>query len=1041
MNPLDALKRADEALKKQVEEKNRLKNERDRQYIMDAVAQSLPGMMSPLLHQVSENSRIASDEILSALQQVKIEQPKVDVNVTTPEAKVTVTNEPIKVPEISTAGIESAIERGIARAKFPKPEVNVAAPVVNVEAPEAPEPFDGEVTLKGVDKKRPLPVMMMGPDGNPFQMAQSAGGGRGDFYTIKDIQNSTGGSLIDDDGFLRVTGAFSVSSSNTSTQAIDSSGNVYSVANPYPVQVVSGGTATSAVNLIDSSGVAYSGSNPVPVTGSFTSTPGLQISGAVDSVNVVDAFGSTAVSGVFNADNRLRVSLETGGSGLTDSELRASSVPVSQVSGVAFSVSVNDVFGSTGTNIVNPDGRLKVELPTGASGLTDTELRATAVPVAQVSGASFSVNVSGAVGTIGVVTINPDGNPTYSSASSGLTDTELRASHLDVQQVSGATDSVNVVSTVGLTDTQLRASTLDIKQVSGSVDSVAVIGTVPVSVANTLEVIQVSGASNSVNVLNTVTVSGTVATGGLTNTELRATTVDVKQVSGSIDSVSVIGTPTVSVTDIFASVGTDVINPDGRIKVELPTGASGLTDTELRASSVPVSQVSGAGFSTNVTDIFGSTITTGVLNGDNRIRVSLETGGSGLTDAELRASHLDVVQMSGTIDSVYVTGVAASFFAEVTNPDNRLKVELPTGSSGLTDTELRATPVPVSGTVKIQDVNSSVFSAFTSGDYKAFPTVILDGSGAQITSFGGGTQYAEGASASTYTGTAVMFAEASSDVAKVVSSSDPLPVTLATKLDYTNDTISTLQLSGAIDSVYITGASGTLASNIVDSSGIAYSGSNPVPMTLAVSNATSTINATLVDSAGAYRGTLPVAVVAGSAAIGSVTVNGSTNSVIAVGPTLHGVADIGSAPQKVGGIVMQANPTAEVGGDVTNFRADDIGRQITRPMQVRDLIATAYVSVANGTETTLLAAGGAGVFHDLIKVVLSNNSTAAVGVNIRAVTGGNIVFHYEIPANGVVGESLAVPWPQDATNNNWTIDLPDITGTTVTASALFTKEV
>lgn len=849
MNPLDALKRADEALKKQVEEKNRLKNERDRQYIMDAVAQSLPGMMSPLLHQVSENSRIASDEILSALQSVKIEQPKVDVNVTTPEAKVTVTNEPIKVPEISTAGIESAIERGIARAKFPKPEVNVAAPVVNVEAPEAPEPFDGEVTLKGVDKKRPLPVMMMGPDGNPFQMAQSAGGGRGDFYTIKDIQNSTGGSLIDNDGYLKVTGAFSVSASGSTT-----------------------------ISLVNVDGLYYNSDNPLPVTGSFTSTPGLQISGAVDSVNVVDAFGSTAVSGVFNADNRLRVSLETGGSGLTDSELRATSVPVSQVS--------------------------------------------------------------------------------------------------------GSVDSVAVIGTVPVSGTFFQA-------------------TQPVSVANTLEVVQVSGASNSVNVLNTVTVSGTVATGGLTNTELRATTVDVKQVSGSIDSVSVIGTPTVSVTDIFASVGTNVINPDGRIKVELPSGSSGLTDTELRASHLDVQQVSGAIDSVNVLTMpavvvtsITNTIAANVVDssgvaysGSNPFVISgsvTATGGGYLTDTQLRASTLDVKQVSGSIDSVYLTGIF--------------------------------------GTVGVVTINP-------------------DGSPVYGGSSGGGTEYAEGATASTYTGTAVIFREVSTDVAKVVSSTDPLPVTLATKLDYTNDTISTIQLSGAIDSVYITGASGTLASNIVNSSGIAYSGSNPVPMTLAVSNATSTINATLVDSAGAYRGTLPVAVVAGSAAIGSVTVNGSTNSVIAVGATLHGVADIGSAPQKVGGIVMQANPTAEVGGDVTNFRADDIGRQITRPMQVRDLIATAYVSVANGTETTLLAAGGAGVFHDLIKVVLSNNSTAAVGVDIRCTTAGNIVFHYEIPANGVVGESLAVPWPQDATNNNWTIDLPDITGTTVTASALFTKEV
>ena len=139
-------------------------------------------------------------------------------------------------------------------------------------------------------------------------------------------------------------------------------------------------------------------------------------------------------------------------------------------------------------------------------------------------------------------------------------------------------------------------------------------------------------------------------------------------------------------------------------------------------------------------------------------------------------------------------------------------------------------------------------------------------------------------------------------------------------------------------------------------------------------------------------------------------------------------------------VARQTNPTAASDGSAVLATADDLGRTLTRPVQVRDLIATAYVSVTNGTETTLLAAS-AGVFHDLIMLVGSNNSDAAVSVDIRAVTAGSIINTLRIPANGTAGFVPTVPWPQDATGNNWTVDGPDETGRTLTFSALFSKEV
>ncbi len=135
-----------------------------------------------------------------------------------------------------------------------------------------------------------------------------------------------------------------------------------------------------------------------------------------------------------------------------------------------------------------------------------------------------------------------------------------------------------------------------------------------------------------------------------------------------------------------------------------------------------------------------------------------------------------------------------------------------------------------------------------------------------------------------------------------------------------------------------------------------------------------------------------------------------------------------------------SNPTAVGNGDAVRLRADVTGRGITRPIQARDLLATAYVSLANGTETTLLAAS-AGVYHDLVWVMGANQSDAAVTVDLRPVTAGNVAMSLEIPANSTAGIAPAVPYPMNDSGNNWTVDMGDITGTTVDITGLFSKEV
>lgn len=231
----------------------------------------------------------------------------------------------------------------------------------------------------------------------------------------------------------------------------------------------------------------------------------------------------------------------------------------------------------------------------------------------------------------------------------------------------------------------------------------------------------------------------------------------------------------------------------------------------------------------------------------------------------------------------------------------------------------------------------------------------------------------------------------------------------------------------------VTGVSASVVANLHDSSGVGYSGSNPLPVTF-VSGVSASTATSLIDSTGiGYSGSNPVPVT---------LVSGGLVSTIAVGSVVADAVDDGSAPVQQGGIARTANPTAVAGGDVVKASYDDLGRGLMRA-QARDLLSTAYVSLTTGTETTLLSAT-AGFYYDLVYIMGANNSDAVATVDIRGVSGGNILMTLVVPPYGTSGVSLPVPLPQtgsDGTGNNWTADMNDITGTTVYVSALFSKEI
>jgi hypothetical protein len=104
---------------------------------------------------------------------------------------------------------------------------------------------------------------------------------------------------------------------------------------------------------------------------------------------------------------------------------------------------------------------------------------------------------------------------------------------------------------------------------------------------------------------------------------------------------------------------------------------------------------------------------------------------------------------------------------------------LPAGTNNIGDVDVLSLPALPTGTntigkVKLTDGTDDATVRDVTGA-KALDVSIVDGSGNQITSFGGGTQYTEGDTDASITGTALLWEDASNTL-RAASSSKPLPV-------------------------------------------------------------------------------------------------------------------------------------------------------------------------------------------------------------------------------------------------------------------------
>jgi len=136
------------------------------------------------------------------------------------------------------------------------------------------------------------------------------------------------------------------------------------------------------------------------------------------------------------------------------------------------------------------------------------------------------------------------------------------------------------------------------------------------------------------------------------------------------------------------------------------------------------------------------------------------------------------------------------------------------------------------------------------------------------------------------------------------------------------------------------------------------------------------------------------------------------------GLSTHGNTYVGS-PVYIGGQARTTNPTSV--SDATAVRAiyDKSGKQVVVPA-IRELVVKNNITLTNTSETTLLAAGAAGVYHDITHLTMSNCGPDS-RVDIRDATGGTVLQSFYLAASGGGAVlSLNTPMIQTTAANNWT---------------------
>lgn len=491
-----------------------------------------------------------------------------------------------------------------------------------------------------------------------------------------------------------------------------------------------------------------------------------------------------SVEGILNSiDSKLTSPLAVTGP-LTDVQLRATPVPVSgsfSVTGV--STLVEQQAQTTVLNSI--DNKLTSPVTVQATNLDVRDL-AYATDKVDASGSSVSVSNFPATQAISAVSLPL---PTGASTSALQTSGNASLASIDSKLTSPLSVNANITNssiavTGPLTDVQLRAAAVP----------VSVSGTIPVSGTVTANIGTTGGLALDTSVNSLLKPADTLAA---------VTTV------GSVTSI----TNPVAVTGTFFQA-TQPVSIASTVAVSGP-----LTDVQLRATPVPVSGSITTSPDVNLHDGAGNAVTSSAAGSVRPLDVQLHNSSgnpfgtnasplridpTGTTTQPVSAASLPLP--SGAATETTLSALNTKVPANLTVTSTRLLVDgsgvtqpvsgtvavsslpsIPAGSNAIGSVSVSNFPAtqPVSGTVtaNIGTTNGLALDATLTGgnavnqlksgakgtsaaalitstasgvNHQPIDVAIYDASGNQITSFGGGTQYADGAARGTATGTLAM---------------------------------------------------------------------------------------------------------------------------------------------------------------------------------------------------------------------------------------------------------------------------------------------
>lgn len=345
----------------------------------------------------------------------------------------------------------------------------------------------------------------------------------------------------------------------------------------------------------------------------------------------------------------------------------------------------------------------------------------------------------------------------------------------------------------------------------------------------------------------------------------------------------------------------------------------------------------------------------------------------------------------------------------------------------------------------ITQVERLLASSQDAGSTQPLHTLIVDGTGAPA-SVGGSTQYTEGDTDTTITGTAVMFeSNTGTSTLSVVNASTPLPVVQTgafpagsnvighVVVDNTSTTAVTQATASNLNATVVgTGTFATQATLQTQTDTVMVGGVNVkeinavAPLMGAGNTGTGSLRVTIATDQAQLTNKLLVTPDANSAINlaqvgGTNTVSGGVNGSQSVGgPTASG-SSIAANPVTIGTRAATAPPTAVANAQVVNAQANIYGELIVRHA-LRETKGNQQTTITSSTGETTIVTADATYKLDLYGLVLANSSGTATKVTIKDSTAGTTRFVFMIPAGEDRGFMLPASdgHKQAAANNNWT---------------------